>query len=92
MNAPDHLLNPDAVGLARYDILGTPPESAFDDLAQRAADAFGTTMAAISFFECRNVSAGAVASNDSFDATSPITQEWFKARTGLPFAALAPAH
>ena len=92
MNAPDHLLNSDAVGLARYDILGTPPESAFDDLAQRAAEALGTTMAAISFFERRNVSAGAVASNDSGDAASPITQEWFKARTGLPFAALAPAH
>ena len=92
MNAPDHLLNSDAVGLARYDILGTPPESAFDDLAQRAADALGTSMAAISFFERRNVGAGAVASNDSGDAASPITQEWFKARTGLPFAALAPAH
>ena len=51
MNAPDPLPNSDTAGLTRYCILDTPPEPAFDDLAQRAAKAFGTTMAAISFFE-----------------------------------------
>ena len=83
MNAPDHLLDADANGLARYDILDTLPEPAFDDLARRAAEAFGTTMAAISFFEPAKSAVG---------NSGSIAREWFKARTGLPFAALAREH
>lgn len=67
----------------RYEILDTPPEPAFDDLARRAAEALGTTFAAISFF------AHADANHDS---KSPITREWFKASTGLPFTTLPSQH
>jgi diguanylate cyclase (GGDEF)-like protein/PAS domain S-box-containing protein len=73
MNAPDTLAPSAArtniaIDLARYQILDTPPEAAFDDLARRAAEAFAAPMAAISFFECR--------------ATQPF-REWFKARVGF---------
>lgn len=83
MNAPDQLLDTDVSSVARYDILDTLPEPAFDDLARRAAEAFGTTMAAISFFEPGKPAAG---------TASTITREWFKARTGLPFTALSREH
>ena len=90
MNAPDRSLNPDFSGLARYDILDTSPEPAFDDLARRAAEALGTTMAAISFFEMRQP----IASEEGVSNAEAgrISREWFKARTGLPVAALAPEH
>lgn len=89
MNAVNASMNPGAIGVARYGILDTPPEPAFDDLARRAAEAFATTMAAISFFD-RNKSAAMPlgAQQDGFPAAT-ITREWFKARTGLPFDALA---
>ena len=91
MNAPDLLRNVDAtLPILRYEILDTPPEPAFDDLARRAAEALGTTMAAISFFE------HAPSADDAVVPHAPhvphITREWFKARTGLTFAALAREH
>ena len=89
MNAPDPLPSSDAIGLARYRILDTPPEPAFDDLAQRAAKAFGTTMAAISFFERDESSILAGAPGNDGGEMRPIVREWFKAYTGLPFPALA---
>ena len=89
MNAPDQLVNSEGAGLGRYAILDTPPEPAFDDLARRAAEALGTTMAAISFFERGDSVAGGSDVNDRA-ATSSITREWFKARIGLTFPALAP--
>ena len=84
MNAPDHLLSADANSLAHYDILDTPPEAAFDDLARRAAEALDAPMAAISFFE-RDSAAGSQGNNHS---PLNITREWFKARSGLPCAEL----
>ena len=50
MNPLKHAENPAAPPLAAYDIFDTPPEAAFDDLARRAAQAFDTSMAGISFF------------------------------------------
>ena len=92
MNAPDYLMSSNDSGLDRYDILDTPPEPAFDDLARRAAAAFGTRMAAISFFErARSDGCGAVRKKNG-KASEPITREWFKAHTGLPFASLVQEH
>ncbi|MEQ1517905.1 MAG: EAL domain-containing protein [Usitatibacteraceae bacterium] len=70
-----------AHGLTRYDILDTPPEAAYNDLVRRAADALGTTMAGMSFFEYHLGAAG---------VNGPFTREWFKARTGIPFISLTP--
>ena len=61
--------------LARYDILDTPPEPAFDDLARRAAAVFDTSMAGISLFDPGNSQRG--------------WREWFKSRMNFPVAALA---
>ena len=88
MNALHHAANSAASGIARYDILDTPPEPAFDDLARRAADALGTKMAAISFFD----RVEAINANGLDDNQLPITREWFKARVGVPFAALVQEH
>ena len=88
MNAADRTINSDANSLARYDILDTPPEFAFDDLARRAADALGTAMAAISFFVRTNSTGNATDPKKNDHAALPITREWFKARIGLPFVAL----
>ncbi|MCY7387560.1 MAG: diguanylate cyclase, partial [Burkholderiales bacterium] len=87
MNALHHAANSDASGIARYDILDTPPEPAFDDLARRAAEALGTKMAAISFFERATLNGDASQIDHASKAPS-ITREWFKARTELPCAAL----
>ena len=88
MNALHHAANSAASGIARYDILDTPPEPAFDDLARRAADALGTKMAAISFFD----RIGAIDAAELDGKLAPITREWFKARIGVPFAALVQEH
>ena len=89
MNAPDQMVNFEGAGLGRYAILDTPPEPAFDDLARRAAEALGTTMAAISFFERGDSVAGGSDVKERA-ATSSITREWFKARIGLTFPVLVP--
>jgi diguanylate cyclase (GGDEF)-like protein/PAS domain S-box-containing protein len=68
-DAPAHL-----GGIARYDILDTPPEPAFDDLARRAAEACETPMSGISFFERSG-------------AYTP--REWFKSRIGFPAQSLS---
>lgn len=88
MNALHYLATADVGGVARYDILDTPPEPAFDNLARRAAEATGTPMAAISFFERAQSAASTVNSKDIGSDSLPITREWFKARVGLAFAAL----
>ncbi len=92
MNAPDLLRNPDvSMDISRYEILDTPPEPAFDNLAKRAAEALGATMAAISFFEHAPTSAREA--DRAIGGDGPhITREWFKARTGLTFTALAREH
>jgi diguanylate cyclase (GGDEF)-like protein/PAS domain S-box-containing protein len=64
--------------LTRYEILETPPESAFDDLARRAADAFGAQHAGISFFDAYGEATTAT------DASSTQWREWFKSASGLP--------
>ncbi len=67
-DAPAHL-----GGVARYEILDTPPEGAFDDLARRAAELCATPMSGISFFERSG-------------AYTP--REWFKSRQGFPIESL----
>ena len=74
--------------LARYDILDTPPEPAFDDLARRAAEAFGASMAGISFFDTGDAHAAPVApAADGLGRGS--WREWFKARVNFPVETLA---
>ena len=67
--------------LANLDILDTPAEPAFDDLARRAADVFGAAMAGISFFDMP-----APRAND------PAWREWFKARVNLPVDTFSRGH
>jgi diguanylate cyclase (GGDEF)-like protein/PAS domain S-box-containing protein len=54
--------------LARYEILDTPPEALFDDIARRAAQGLGAAFAGLSFF----------------DDAGPAHHEWFKSGVGLP--------
>ncbi|MBC7621861.1 MAG: EAL domain-containing protein [Aeromicrobium sp.] len=54
--------------LARYEILATPPEAVFDDVARRAAEVLKGAYGAISFFDDAADDAG----------------EWFKSAVGLP--------
>lgn len=61
--------------LESYQILDTPPEPVFDDLAHRAASALGTTIATISFFDQ--------------GGGHKLWREWFKARIGLPVSVLS---
>jgi diguanylate cyclase (GGDEF)-like protein/PAS domain S-box-containing protein len=67
-DAPAHL-----GGVARYEILDTPPEAAFDDLSRRAAELCEAPMSGISFFERSG-------------AYTP--REWFKSRQGFPVQSL----
>ena len=62
--------------LARYEILGSPAESVFDDIARRAADVLKTSFSAISFFD------------DAGLATGGQEGEWFKSSIGLPAGSL----
>ena len=87
MNALHYLANADVGGVARYEILDTPPEPAFESLARRAAEALGTPMAAISFFD--RAQSAASAANPGRERL-PIKREWFKAQVGLTLAALEP--
>jgi diguanylate cyclase (GGDEF)-like protein/PAS domain S-box-containing protein len=64
--------------LARYEIIGTPPEAVFDDIARRAAEALKVAFAGVSFFD------------DPDDAARPAS-EWFKAAVGLPAHSLPQA-
>jgi diguanylate cyclase (GGDEF)-like protein/PAS domain S-box-containing protein len=61
--------------LARYEILGTPPEAVFDEIARRAAEVLKGAYGAISFFD--DAPEGGV--------------EWFKSAVGLPAGQLARA-
>ena len=96
MNAPDYPLSPTPVTLARFEILDTLPEAAFDDLARRAADVVNAPMAGISFFAIDDSEAVDDAANagvgNGLDGTAGGWREWFKARINLPFGALSPAH
>ncbi len=67
--------------LSGYDILDTPSEPAFDDLARRAAEVFGASMAGISFFDV-----------PSTNADQSAWREWFKARVNLPVDRFSRAH
>ncbi|MBL0122114.1 MAG: EAL domain-containing protein [Betaproteobacteria bacterium] len=74
--------------LLRYDILDTPPEPAFDDLAQRAAEVFGATMAGISFFDTGDVNAArSMSSSDGLGRGA--WREWFKSRVNFPVDSMA---
>ena len=84
MNAPDYPLSPTPVTLARYAILDTPPEAAFDDLARRAADAINAPMAGISFFAIDDDATNGNGVGDGAGAW----REWFKARINLPVSEL----
>ena len=89
MHALHSLTSSDDSGLAQYDILDTPPEPAFDDLAHRAAAVLGTPMAALSFFE--RTGTDFVAGQIKHGGRGlPVSREWFKARLQWPFAALTP--
>ena len=74
--------------LARYDILNTPPEPAFDDLARRAAEVFGAAMAGISLFDTGD--ANTVPLEASADGLGRgAWREWFKSRVNFPVDTLA---
>jgi len=90
LNAPDYPLSPTPVTLARYEILDTPPEAAFDDLARRAAQAINAPMAGISFFAVHEEAAAGVTLNGAGVAAG-AWREWFKARINLPIMNLSPA-
>ena len=96
LNAPDYPLSPTPVTLARFEILDTPPEAAFDDLARRAADAANAPMAGISFFAIDDSEAAhdvdGASAGDGLNSSAGGWREWFKARINLPFGALSPAH
>jgi diguanylate cyclase (GGDEF)-like protein/PAS domain S-box-containing protein len=79
-----------SVGLARYEILDTAPEAAFDDLTRRAAEALDTPMAGLSFFDRGRFDPNVLGGRDEA-AHSPNTtpREWFKSRINFPFATLA---
>lgn len=68
-----------AAALSRYEILDTPREAAFDDLAKRAADAFGAQFSGISFFDAYGARTGKLPSGDH-----TVWREWFKSGSGLP--------
>ena len=66
--------------LRRYEILHSPAEPAFDDLARRAADIFGVAFAGISFFQ-----------QDGGQGQVGEACEWFKSVIGLPQPSLPQA-
>jgi diguanylate cyclase (GGDEF)-like protein/PAS domain S-box-containing protein len=76
MNAREVSLPQSRATLARLQILDSPPEASFDDLAQRAASTLECTMAGISFFDI------------PADGALPW-REWFKARVGFPAQSLS---
>ena len=86
LNAPDYPLSPTPVTLARFEILDTPPEAAFDDLARRAAEAINAPMAGISFFAIDD----SVAADQGISDAEGGWREWFKARINLPITSLSP--
>ena len=88
MKAPDLTGRTAQEVLASYDILDTPPEPAFDDLARRAAQVFGASMAGVSLFDTGN--ATAAPSAVSADGLGPGSwREWFKSRVNFPVDSLA---
>jgi diguanylate cyclase (GGDEF)-like protein/PAS domain S-box-containing protein len=77
-------------GLARYEILDTAPETAFDDLTRRAAEALETPMAGLSFFDRAGFNPNAADTRDQAEQSPNTTpREWFKSRINFPFATLA---
>ena len=74
--------------LARYDILDTPPEAAFDDLARRAAEVFGADMAGVSFFDAGDAN-GTLSARSVDGLGLGNWREWFKARVNFPVDTLA---
>ena len=77
-------------GLARYEILDTAPEAAFDDLTRRAAEALETPMAGLSFFDRAGFHPNpANAQNQAVQSPHTTPREWFKSRINFRFAELA---
>ncbi len=79
-------------GLAHYEILDTPPEPAFDDLARRAAEALDAPMAGLSFFDRADLHSNPrieQAEHSAHPPPTPTPREWFKSRINFPFASLA---
>ena len=84
--------------LARYEILDTPPEAAFDDIARRAAEALRTPMSGISFFDPGESAISPVEPSDLSGESVKIERrewrewrEWFKARHHLPMTEFSAA-
>ncbi len=85
MNTSEQPPGASTLALRRYEIVGTPAETAFDDIARRAADVFGAAFASISFFD------GAAMGPD-VAADKPVSRrEWFKSAAGLPAQTLSQA-
>jgi diguanylate cyclase (GGDEF)-like protein/PAS domain S-box-containing protein len=80
MHDTDPLQSTPARALQRYEILDTPAEATFDDIAKRAADIFGAAYAGISFFDAYGESATPL-TNINLNAE---WREWFKSNVGLP--------
>ncbi len=88
MTAPENHFLIVSETLARYEILDTPPEAAFDDIARRAAEVLRAPMSGISFFRHaghKNIKN----SEQTASSKSAEWSEWFKARHHLPFTELA---
>lgn len=78
--------------LTRYEILDTLPETAFDDLTRRAAEALETPMAGLSFFDrvgfdC--LSLGQAGPQQNIQPRNNSPREWFKSRFNFPLNVLA---
>ena len=98
MTAPKNHLSIVSETLARYEILDSPPEAAFDDIARRAAEILRAPMSGISFFrptgDDGNGGDGKGPPPPEWSERSEWTEwsewsEWFKARHHLPFTKLA---
>ena len=86
MTAPENHFLIVSQTLARYEILDTPPEAAFDDIARRAADVLRAPMSGISFFRPTEDEGSVV---DDKGQPPSEWSEWFKARHHLPLTTLA---
>ena len=90
MNAPENSLPAANDTLARYEILDTPPEAAFDDIARRAAEAVRAPMSGISFFDPAETTISLLKTPNSSGENSRTGRrewrEWFKARHHLPIS------
>jgi diguanylate cyclase (GGDEF)-like protein/PAS domain S-box-containing protein len=75
-----HSAGSTARALQRYEILDTPVEVAFDDLARRAGEVFGSSHAGISFFDAY----GELTATQGDSRPLSQWREWFKSAINLP--------